>query len=157
MAILINADTRLICQGMTGTQGTFYSERTIAYDTRLVAGVTPGKGGGHHLALPLFDTVAEAKAATDANASVVFVPPANAATALLEAIAAEMPLVVCVTERIPVLDMVRVKQALKRSSTRLVGPNSVGIITPGACKIGVMPGAIFRRGKIGVVSDKCSV
>jgi succinyl-CoA synthetase alpha subunit len=152
MAILIDADTRIICQGMTGTQGTFYTERAIAYGTRMVAGVTPGKGGSRHLSLPVFASVTEAVAETGASASVIFVPPAQAAAAMLEAIAARVPLVVCVTERIPVLDVVRVKRALAGSQTRLIGPNSIGIITPGACRIGVMPGPIFKRGKIGIVS-----
>ena len=152
MAILVDANTKVICQGMTGAQGTFHTERAIAYGTQVVAGVTPGKGGSEHLGLPIFDSVAEAQQATQADASIVFVPPANAAAAMLEAIVAEIPLLVCVTERIPVLDMVRVKQALQGSKTRLLGPNSIGIITPAACKLGVMPGPIFKPGKIGIVS-----
>lgn len=155
MAILVDADTRVICQGMTGKQGTFHTERAIAYGTHVVAGVTPGKGGSEHLSLPVFDKVADAVAATGANTSVVFAPPAQAASAIMEAIEAELALVICVTERIPVLDMVRVKKALKQnkcSGTRLIGPNSIGIITPDGCRIGVMPGPIFKRGKIGIVS-----
>ena len=152
MAILVDANTKVICQGMTGTQGTFHTERAIAYGTQVVAGVTPGKGGSKHLGLPVFDNMAEAQQALHADASIVFVPPAQAAAAMLEAIAAEIPLLVCVSERIPVLDMVRVKHALQGSKTRLLGPNSIGIITPDACKLGVMPGPIFQAGKIGIVS-----
>ena len=152
MAILVDADTRVICQGMTGTQGTFHTERAIAYGTRIVAGVTPGKGGSRHLSLPVFDNVAEAVTETGANVSVIFAPPVNAASAMLEAIQAELALVVCVTERIPVIDVLRVKKALAGSKTRLIGPNSIGIITPDACRIGVMPAPIFKRGKIGIVS-----
>ena len=152
MAILVNADTRVICQGMTGTQGTFHTERAIAYGTRIVAGVTPGKGGSRHLSLPVFDNVVDAVTETGADTSVIFAPPANAADAMLEAIRAELALVVCVTERIPVLDVLRVKKALADSKTRLIGPNSIGIITPDTCRIGVMPAPIFKRGKIGIVS-----
>ncbi|MGQ0610598.1 MAG: succinate--CoA ligase subunit alpha [Paracoccaceae bacterium] len=152
MAILVNAETRVICQGFTGSQGTFHSEQAIAYGTRMVGGVTPGKGGTEHLGLPVFDSVHEARAVSGANASVIYVPPPFAADSILEAIDAEMELIVCITEGIPVLDMMRVKRALMNSKSRLIGPNCPGVITPGACKIGIMPGHIHRAGSVGVVS-----
>jgi succinyl-CoA synthetase alpha subunit len=152
MAILVDADTKVMTQGLTGAQGSFHTEQAIAYGSRYVGGVTPGKGGATHLGLPVFDTVAECRAATGADASVIYVPAPFAADAILEAIDAEVPLIVCITEGIPVLDMVRVKRALCGSRSRLIGPNCPGVITPEACKIGIMPGHIHRRGSVGIVS-----
>jgi len=157
MAVLIDGSTKVICQGLTGTQASYHTERAIAYGTKMVGGVVPGKGGRRHLDLPVFDTVAEAVETTGATATAIFVPPANAAAAMIEAIEAEVALLVCVTERVPVLDMVRVKRALEGSRSRLIGPNSQGIIVPGVCKIGVMPAHHDRAGKIGIVSRSASL
>ena len=152
MSILIDENTRVICQGFTGSQGTFHSEQAIAYGTKMVGGVTPGKGGGTHLGLPIFDTVFDAKIVTKADATVIYVPPPFASDAILEAIDSEMKLIVCITEGIPVIDMLKVKRALEGSKSRLVGPNCPGVITPGGCKIGIMPGHIHKAGTVGVVS-----
>jgi len=152
MSILVNENNKVICQGFTGSQGTFHSEQAIAYGTKMVGGVTPGKGGQDHLGLPVFNSVHEARAKTGANASVIYVPPPFAADSILEAIDAEMELIVCITEGIPVLDMMKVKRALMDSKSRLIGPNCPGVITPDACKIGIMPGHIHKRGSVGVVS-----
>ncbi|WP_404711608.1 succinate--CoA ligase subunit alpha [Sphingomonas sp. MMS24-J13] len=152
MSILVNANTKVLCQGFTGTQGTFHSEQAIAYGTKMVGGVTPGKGGMTHIGLPVFDTMYEAVAKTGADASVVYVPPPFAADSILEAIDAEVPLIICITEGIPVLDMVKVKRALSGSKSRLIGPNCPGVLTPNECKIGIMPGNIFSKGSVGVVS-----
>ncbi|HYN46811.1 MAG TPA: succinate--CoA ligase subunit alpha [Allosphingosinicella sp.] len=152
MSILVNSGTKVITQGMTGETGTFHTEQALAYGTKMVGGVTPGKGGQTHIGLPVFDTVAEAVAATGADASVIYVPPPFAADSILEAIDAEVPLIVAITEGIPVLDMVKVKRALSGSKSRLIGPNCPGVLTPGECKIGIMPGSIFRKGSVGIVS-----
>ena len=152
MSILIDKNTKVICQGFTGKNGTFHSEAAIAYGTKMVGGTSPGKGGAKHLGLPVFDTVAEARASTGADASVIYVPPPGAGDAICEAIQAEIPLIVCITEGIPVVDMVKVKRALSGSKSRLVGPNCPGVMTAGACKIGIMPGNIFKPGSVGVVS-----
>ena len=152
MSILVSANTKVITQGMTGETGTFHTEQALAYGTKMVGGVTPGKGGQTHIGLPVFDTVAEAVEKTGADASVIYVPPPFAADSILEAIDAEVPLIVCITEGIPVLDMVKVKRALSGSKSRLIGPNCPGVLTPNECKIGIMPGNIFKKGSVGVVS-----
>ena len=152
MSILIDEGTKVICQGFTGKNGTFHSEQAIAYGTRMVGGTSPGKGGSTHLGLPVFDTIEQAKQETDPDASVIYVPPAGAADAICEAIAAEIALIICITEGVPVLDMVKVKRALSGSKSRLIGPNCPGVMTAGECKIGIMPGNIFQLGKVGIVS-----
>ena len=152
MAVLVNENTKVICQGLTGSQGTFHSEQAIAYGTKMVGGVTPGKGGQSHIGLPIFNTVAEARHVTEANATAIYVPPPFAADAILEAIDANMELIICITEGIPVLDMMKVKRALQGSKSILIGPNCPGVMTPDACKIGIMPGHIHKRGSVGVIS-----
>jgi succinyl-CoA synthetase alpha subunit len=152
MAVLVDKDTKVICQGFTGRNGTFHSEAAIAYGTKMVGGTSPGKGGSMHLGLPVFDTVAEAREQTGCDASVIYVPPAGAGDAICEAIQAKVPLIICITEGIPVIDMVRVKRALAGSKSRLIGPNCPGVMTAGACKIGIMPGNIFKPGTVGIVS-----